>query len=49
MNIIMLILVVVALVLFVLGAIGIQSKYNLIAAGLAFYMLSLLASTIVKF
>ena len=39
------ILLIIALVLFVVAAIGIPSRINLLAAGLAFWVLSLLLTT----
>lgn len=39
------ILLIVALVLFVVASIGVPSKINLLAAGLAFYILSLLVGS----
>ena len=49
MNLITVVLLIFAFVLFVLAAIGVPSppRFNLIAAGLAFWVLSLLATTIV--
>lgn len=48
MNIVTVILLVFAFVLFVIAALGVASRFNLIAAGLAFWVLSLLATTIVR-
>ena len=47
MNIITLIFVIAAFVLFMIAAFNVPSKWNLIALGLALYMLSLFATTIV--
>lgn len=44
MTIVTLFLLVLALVLFILAAVGAQSKWNLMAAGLAAWMLSLVIS-----
>lgn len=50
MNIVTVILLVFAFVLFVVAALGVPSppRFNLIAAGLAFWVLSLLATTIIR-
>ena len=47
MNIITLVLIIAAFVVFLIAAYGVTARWNLVALGLALYMLSLFATTIV--
>jgi hypothetical protein len=48
MNIITLVLIIAAFVVFLIAAYGVTARWNLVALGLALYMLSLFATTIVR-